>query len=269
MNDAPLQRRMMRTVCAHRLMTGIPMESLTVPATLESLAQISAFVGEATQRAGLDEHAAWQVELAVDEAATNIIQHGYDPGKPGIIELTWRIENNRLIITLRDYGRRFNPDDVPPPDLSSPLEERQPGGLGLYLMNRLMDQVRFDFGDANGNLLTMVKEILPRVQAHEFRLSGRLDAVGTATALAPVHRAIADGAEYVLLDFDDVTFLSSTALRSLLLARKELLERNGELRLCNLRPQVREVFELTGFTRIFAIHSSRNEALAAFGQEHA
>jgi serine/threonine-protein kinase RsbW len=246
------------------------MESLTVPATLESLAQISAFVNEASQRAGLDVHTAWQVELAVDEAATNIIQHGYDPDRPGIIELTWRIEDGRLVITLRDYGRRFNPDDVPPPDVSSPLEERQPGGLGLYLMNQLMDQVRFDFDDANGNLLTMVKYIQPRVrvEVREFRLSGRLDAVGAASALAPVHQAIADGAAYVLIDFGNVTFLSSTALRSLLLARKDLLERNGELRLCNLRPQVREVFELTGFTQVFAIHSSRAEALAAFGQEH-
>jgi len=245
------------------------MESLTVPATLESLAQISAFVNQASQRAGLDDHTAWQVELAVDEAATNIIQHGYAPDHPGIIELTWRIEDNRLVITLRDYGRRFNPDDVPPPDVSSPLEERQPGGLGLYLMNQLMDQVRFDFDDNNGNLLTMVKYIQPRVKVCEFRLSGRLDAVGAASALAPVHQAIATGVMYVLLDFDNVTFLSSTALRSLLLARKDLLERNGELRLCNLRPQVREVFELTGFTQVFAIHSSRAEALAAFGQEHA
>jgi len=246
------------------------MKSLTVPATLESLAQISAFVNEASQCAGLDDHTAWQVELAVDEAATNIIQHGYAPDHPGIIELTWRIEDNRLVMTLRDYGRRFNPDDVPPPDVSSPLEERQPGGLGLYLMNQLMDQVRFDFDDANGNLLTMVKYIQPRVrvEVREFCLSGRLDAVGAASALAPVHQAIADGAAYVLIDFGNVTFLSSTALRSLLLARKDLLERNGELRLCNLRPQVREVFELTGFTQVFAIHSSRAEALAAFGQEH-
>lgn len=153
------------------------MESLTVPAKLESLASISAFINEATRRAGLDEHTAWQVELAADEAATNIIQHGYEPGNPGTIELTWRIEDDRLIITLRDYGRRFNPDDVPPPDLLSPLEERQPGGLGLYLMNRLMDQVRFDFDNADGNLLTMVKHIPPRIRAHEFRLSGRLDAL--------------------------------------------------------------------------------------------
>lgn len=245
------------------------MESLTVPATLDSLAMISAFVTDATTRAGLDEHAAWQVELAVDEAATNIIQHGYDVEDSGVIELSWRIESGELVVALRDYGRRFDPDEVPAPDISSPLEERQAGGLGLYLMNRLMDRVQFDFDAAQGNLLTMVKHIPPRIQAQVFALAGRLDAVGTATALLPVNRAITDGAAYVLLDFDAVTFLSSTALRSLLLARKELLARNGELRLCGLRPQVREVFELTGFTQVFAIHHTRDEALAAFGQGHA
>lgn len=243
------------------------MESLTVPATLDSLALISAFITGATQRAGLDEHTAWQIELAVDEAATNIIQHGYDADSPGTIELAWRIQGNELVVTLRDYGRRFNPDNVPPPDLTSPLEERQAGGLGLYLMSRLMDRVQFDFDDQHGNLLTMVKQLPPRAQV--FALAGRLDAVGTATALLPVNRAIADGAHYVLLDLDAVTFLSSTALRSFLLARKELLARDGELRLCNLRPQVREVFELTGFTQVFAIHHTRDEALAAFGQGHA
>ncbi|MFN8476651.1 MAG: ATP-binding protein [Kouleothrix sp.] len=64
------------------------MEMLTVPATLDALAHISASITDATcARAGLDEHAAWQVQLAVDEAATNIIQHGYPAETPGNIDL--------------------------------------------------------------------------------------------------------------------------------------------------------------------------------------
>ena len=51
-----------------------------------------------------------------------------------MIELGWRVDGPDLIVTLRDRGRRFNPDDVPAPDITSPLEERQAGGLGLYLM---------------------------------------------------------------------------------------------------------------------------------------
>src|SRR5262245_415745 len=190
------------------------MESITVPATLESLARISDFITDATGRVGLDEHTAWQVQLAVDEAATNIIQHGYDTAVPGEIELQWRVEDDRLVVTLRDSGRRFNPDDVPPPDISSPLEERQAGGLGLYLMNKLMDTVEFTFGDPRGNFLTMSKQIPHATAVRVFELSGRLDAVSTQQAIEGVYQAIADGDRQILLDLAHVTFLSSSGMRA-------------------------------------------------------
>jgi serine/threonine-protein kinase RsbW len=246
------------------------MESITIPATLDSLAKISEFITAATTRAGLDEHAAWQVQLAVDEAATNIIQHGYADHASGDIELVWRLEDGQLVVQLRDRGRRFDPEGVPAPDITSPLEERQAGGLGLYLMSKLMDNVTFDFDERNGNLLTMIKRLggggSSPPPAEIFHLSGRLDAVSTQTAIARVYAAISAGARYVLLDLSDVTFLSSSGLRALLLVRRELLSHDGELRLCGLRPQVHEVFTLTGFTQVFAIHETRDEALQAFGQ---
>jgi serine/threonine-protein kinase RsbW len=242
------------------------MEMITVPATLDSLALISDFITSATARAGLNDHVAWQVQLAVDEAATNIIQHGYDDGARGEIELGWRLNGGQFVVTLRDRGRRFNPDDVPAPDITSPLEERQAGGLGLYIMGRLMDTVQFDFDDQQGNLLTMSKYIgAASVESVRiFGLNGRLDAVRTDAALAQVHEAIAAGARKVLLDMSEVTFLSSSGLRALLLIRKNLLADDGELRLCELRPDVQEVLALTGFTQVFTIHRSRAEALDAF-----
>jgi serine/threonine-protein kinase RsbW len=243
------------------------METRTVPARLESLALISEFITDATTRLGLDEHAAWQVQLAVDEAATNVIQHGYGEGGDGVIDLAWRLDGSDLVVTLRDYGRSFNPDKVPSPDLSSSLEERQAGGLGIYLMTRLMDSVRYEFDDRRGNLLTMTKRVgaaAPDVQV--FELGGRLDAVGTQNSIGQVNAAVAAGARHVLLDLGGVTFMSSTGLRALLLVRKELLAHGGQLRLCNLQPHVQEVFTLTGFTQVFAIHHTREEALRAFGQ---
>jgi len=243
------------------------MESITIPATLDSLARISEFITDATTRVGLDEHGAWQVQLAVDEAATNIIQHGYDQAAPGEIELQWRVEDDRLMVTLRDSGRRFNPDDVPAPDITSPLEERQAGGLGLYLMGQLMDTVEFTFGDPRGNFLTMSKHIPSATTARIFELSGRLDAVSTQQAIEGVYQAIAEGDRQILLDLEHVSFISSSGMRALLLVRKELLaHEGGELRLCSLQPHVREVFELTGFTRVFHIHHTRDEARRAFGR---
>lgn len=246
------------------------MEAITVPAMFDSLALISDFIISAATRAGLDDHAIWQVQLAVDEAATNVVQHGYGESQPGDIELAWRVKGDEFVVTLRDRGRRFKPEEVPPPDITSPLAERQVGGLGLYLMGRLMDSVRFDFGDQKGNLLTMTKRIGRVAEAVQvFELNGRLDAVGTEAAIESVHAAIDAGARHVLLDMGSVNFLSSSGLRALLLVRKKLMAQGGELRLCALRPQVREVFAITGFTQVFAIHHSREEALAAFGQGHA
>lgn len=242
------------------------METLTVPAHVESLALISEFITEATARAGMDEHTAWQVQLAVDEASTNIIQHGYSE-REGVVELSWRIDGSDFVVALHDFGRRFNPDDVPPPDITSPLEERQTGGLGIYLMTRLMDSVRYEFDDKRGNLLTMTKRLgPPALEVQVFELAGRLDAVNTQQAIGQVNAALEAGARHILLDLSAVTFMSSSGLRALLLVRKELLNHGGQLRLAGLQPHVQEVFTLTGFTQVFAIHHTREEALRAFGQ---
>lgn len=247
------------------------METLTLPANLDALAQISAFITAAAELSGLDERATWQTQLAVDEAATNIIQYAYEEHNPGQITLTWEVQANRFIVTLHDQGRAFDPSNVPPPDIASPLEERQAGGLGIYLMTRLMDEVRFDFNPQDGNLLTMVKFIGPptRDDMVVIPLKGRVDAVTSPGITTQVREHITSGAHYVLLDLSEVNFLSSSGLRALLLIRKDLMTEGGELRLSSLQPQVLEVFTLTGFTQVFAIHNTREEAQAAFGQGRA
>jgi serine/threonine-protein kinase RsbW len=224
------------------------MESLIVPATLDSLESISQFVSHATGQVGFDDHAAWQVQLAVDEAATNIIQHGYDGESRGTIELAWRlIDGCTIEISLRDHGRRFDPNQVPAPNITAPLEDRSPGGLGIFLMNQLMDTVEYTHSDTYGNTLVMTKRLANTgANVQVFALSGRLDAVASQHAL---ERPLA---------------ASSSGLRALLLLRKDLLAHGGELRLCEMRDHVYEVFLLTGFTQVFTIHQTREEALAAF-----
>jgi serine/threonine-protein kinase RsbW len=247
------------------------MESITLTADLDALAKISAFITEAAESCGLDERATWQVQLAVDEAATNIIQHAYDSDDPGDMTIGWRCEGNQFVITIRDHGRSFDPENVPTPDLQSPLEERQVGGLGIYLITRLMDEVRFDFHPQQGNVLTMTKYIDSgqRNDVVLIPVDGRVDAVTAPQLNRLVHEQITGGARYVLLDMSDVAFLSSSGLRTLLLIRKELMTLGGELRLAAMQPQVHEVFTLTGFTQVFAIHATADEARSAFGQGRA
>lgn len=129
---------------------------LTVDGRLENLATIADFVIKAAQAAGLNEKATFEVQMAVDEACTNVIQHSYREEEKGEIALRCELTDCDFLVTIRDHGRPFNPDVVPPTNLTSSLAERQEGMLGLYFMRQLMDEVRFRF-DAEGNELTMVK----------------------------------------------------------------------------------------------------------------
>ena len=132
-------------------------QTLTFPGRFDSLAAISEFVVRAAEATGLDAHAIYAVQMAVDEACSNIIEHAYGGEGHGTIECTCRIKDDELTVTLRDHGRPFDPTSVPEPDLHASLEERSGGGLGLYFMRQLMDEVHFEFTPDPGNVLTMVK----------------------------------------------------------------------------------------------------------------
>jgi serine/threonine-protein kinase RsbW len=134
---------------------------LIVTGRYEKIKAICKFIADGAERCGLDETAVFHVELACDEACTNIIEHAYGAEDVGIIEASWQIEGNQFKITIHDNGQSFNPDDVstliPPP--SSPVDELQVGGLGVHFMRKLMDEVHFDFDESKGNTLVMVKRI--------------------------------------------------------------------------------------------------------------
>jgi serine/threonine-protein kinase RsbW len=129
----------------------------TFPGRFDSLTAISEFVTRAAQAAGLDTRAVCAVQLAVDEACSNIIEHAYGGAGRGDIECTCRTNGDGLTVILRDHGRPFDPTSVPEPDLRARLEDRKGNGLGFYFMRQLMDKVHFESDLGSGNVLTMVK----------------------------------------------------------------------------------------------------------------
>jgi len=132
-------------------------KTATFPARFDSLAAIGELATHAAEAVGFDARAVYAVQLAVEEACANIIEHAYGGEGRGDIECTCIVNNNGLTVILRDYGRPFDPTSVPDPDLCASLEDREVGGLGLYCIRQLMDKVRFEFTPDSGNVLTMVK----------------------------------------------------------------------------------------------------------------
>ena len=136
-------------------------QTLTFPGRFDSLASISEFVARAAEEAGLDECATYEVQMAVDEACSNIIEHAYDGEGRGDIECACHIDEDKLSIILRDHGIPFDPTSVLEPDLDAPLKKRKAGGLGMHFMRQLMDEMRFERSPDSGNVLTMVKHKEP------------------------------------------------------------------------------------------------------------
>jgi serine/threonine-protein kinase RsbW len=130
---------------------------MVVSAKHENLERISNFVFTSANEAGFNETAIFEIEMAVDEACSNIIDHAYEGDFNGEIECTCSVKENSFLVILHDNGHSFDPKQVPLPDLYCPLEERGEHGLGLYLMYKYMDEINFDFSDNTGNTLTMVK----------------------------------------------------------------------------------------------------------------
>ena len=131
-------------------------QTSSFPGEFGSLPAIGEFASGAAEAAGLDEDAVYEVQLAVDEACANIIEHAYGGEGHGEIECTCHVDPDKLTMVLSDHGRPFDPASVVEPDLSCDIEDRQTRGLGLHLVRKLMDEVRFEFTES-GNVLTLVK----------------------------------------------------------------------------------------------------------------
>jgi serine/threonine-protein kinase RsbW len=133
------------------------MPSKTFAGQYTSLAAIADFIAQAAQAAGLNSKDTYAVKLAVDEACSNIIEHGYQEQEGTKIYCSYKILKDGLKITIQDWGKPFSPDEIPDPDFNVSLFDLGPRGAGLYFMKNLMDEIKWDFESGDGNILTMVK----------------------------------------------------------------------------------------------------------------
>lgn len=137
-----------------------PKSSFTVtqsfPGRYASLEKIGAFVRKGAEKAGFDHFAIYSIEMAVDEACSNIIEHAYGGEGLGKIHCTCSFSGSSFTIVLQDTGQSFDPAKVPSPNLSANLEDREAHGLGLFFIRKWMDEVYFE-SSGKHNTLTMVK----------------------------------------------------------------------------------------------------------------
>lgn len=134
-------------------MPSTPRVTVRVAASPDGIAAAADGLARFQADHGIDQAAGWPVHVALDEILSNIVRHGHGPGPDASIEVTVALTADGLQVTVADDGPEFDPLQLPEPDLTSPLDERRPGGLGVHLVRRLMDRVEYARFDGRNHLV--------------------------------------------------------------------------------------------------------------------
>lgn len=134
-------------------------KEITVRAELESIAQVTEFVEANLEEAGCGMKAVTQINIAVDEIVSNIARYAYANEK-GNVTVSFRIseKTKSVLLTFTDRGKPYNPLEKDDPDVSLSAEERELGGLGIFMVKKSMDEMHYEYKDGK-NILTIVKNI--------------------------------------------------------------------------------------------------------------
>lgn len=255
---------------------------LTVRGRYDSIPTIIQFVGDSARAAGLSDKEAFHCQMSVDEACTNVIEHAYGQEDIGDIDVVCHVVIGSCTIEIRDQGTPFDPDSVPVPQLGGSIEEIKPGGIGLHLMRRLMDDVRFEFGE-HGNYLIMRKAhspdepagtLKPRLPVREeedgiwvIKPEGRIDAVATPELEATLIGLLTERHIWLVLDMKDVTYISSRGLKECVTAWRRAHDLGGNVAVSSLNSNVLSIFETIGFTQVFDIFPDAADAVAVLRRQ--
>ena len=129
---------------------------LSMFAKLENLGQFIASVSDCAKAQEFEPEKISKIELAAEEALMNIIRYAYPEG-PGDVELICKMDDGRFVIEIIDWGIPFDVTAMPDPDVTAGLPERKIGGLGIFLMKKAMDEVRYR-RENDRNILTLTPQ---------------------------------------------------------------------------------------------------------------
>jgi serine/threonine-protein kinase RsbW len=132
--------------------------TLSVEASTEHLAEVRDFVASHAENIGLNQKMISEIRLAVDEAYTNIIKHAYSNNSTEKVNIEIGSDDDQLWITLIDSGKSFDPESYREPDLMKRIKEKKRGGMGVYLIRKVMDQVQYN-RKGESNEIRMVKNL--------------------------------------------------------------------------------------------------------------
>ncbi len=127
-------------------------DSKVFKSTTSALAGVREFVNERALSFGFGDKEVSEITLAVDEACTNVIKHAYKGNPDTEFEVKILASGAEFQIVVRDWGASFKPEEVPVPNIKDRFKKHKAGGLGIFLMRKLMDTVEYQGKDASNEV---------------------------------------------------------------------------------------------------------------------
>lgn len=128
--------------------------SLRMSAKLENLGTFIGSLSSCAKTQGFEQEKVSRMELAAEEALVNVFRYAY-PEAPGDVEMTCKLEEDRFTIEIIDSGIPFDVTATPDPKVTGGVHEREPGGLGIFFIKKVMDEVRYR-RENDRNILTLI-----------------------------------------------------------------------------------------------------------------
>ncbi len=132
-------------------------KELVIKSTTENLSKVRDFTKSSAEAIGFSKEAIGKIILAVDEACSNVIKHAYKYSEEGEISVSLNYKDPKFVISITDEGTHFDPDLIPEPDIKEYHKQKKVGGLGMFLMKKLMDEVKYKNLSDNRNQVILVK----------------------------------------------------------------------------------------------------------------
>jgi serine/threonine-protein kinase RsbW len=130
----------------------MPTHRISLAPDVAEIARLNEWIEERCGEAGLD-GLAFKLTLSLEEAVANVVHHAFeDMPPPHLIEVTLEMGDAGVVAEVIDNGHAFDPSAAPMPDLSLPLDQRDPGGLGILLIHKMMDRVDYRRVDGRNRL---------------------------------------------------------------------------------------------------------------------
>ena len=130
---------------------------MTIPADVRYLELAAGCIRKMAALAGFRDEEIANIELAVDEGCTNVVMHAFEKDNAQSYRVICFFDTQTFTVELLDHGKSFHADTVPEPDVHAGIEERKTGGLGIYLIRKIMDDVRYSRTPDGLNRLVMIK----------------------------------------------------------------------------------------------------------------